>query len=273
MKKLLLSITMVFAVGFINAQIYSASDSVEFSAWTLYDNDGDGVNWNNVDWTGTANPAIDALGEGMTSNSWDGSPLTPDNLMVSPSIDCSTNPTVYLNWAAFAIDPAYPLEKYAVYVVTQAEIATILASGVYPTPVFETTIPVGDTVYNESADVSALAGSQNDVHIIFRHYDVTDQFRMSVDNISFTASMPVGLEEITSEAKVYPNPANSVLNIETTASANSVSIITMDGKVVSTTTMSGLTGSVDVSNLTEGVYFYEVAVDNGDVIRNTFVKK
>ena len=47
----------------------------------------------------------------------------------------------------------------------------------------------------------------------------------------------------------------------------------MDGKVVSTTTMSGLTGSVDVSSLTEGVYFYEVAVENGEVIRNTFVKK
>ncbi|MDG2465494.1 MAG: T9SS type A sorting domain-containing protein, partial [Crocinitomicaceae bacterium] len=116
-------------------------------------------------------------------------------------------------------------------------------------------------------------GSQNNVHIIFRHYDVSDQYIMSVDNVTFTAAMPVGLEEITSEAKVYPNPASSILNIETTASASSVSIITMDGKVVSTTTMSGMTGSVDVSNLTEGVYFYEVATDNGAVIRNTFVKK
>ena len=273
MKKLLLSITMVLAVGFINAQIYSASDSVEFSAWTLYDNDGDGSNWFNFDWTGVTNTAINALGEGMTSESWAGSPLTPDNLMVSPAIDCSTNPTVYLNWVAFAIDPLYPLEKYAVYVVTQSQIAAILASGVYPTPVFETVIPVGALIYNESVDVSAIAGGQNDVHILFRHYDVSDQFKMSVDNISFTASMPVGLEEITSQAKVYPNPASSILNIETTASASSVSIITMDGKVVSTTTMSGLTGSVDVSSLTEGVYFYEVAVENGEVIRNTFVKK
>ena len=62
MKKLLLSITMVLAVGFINAQIYSASDSVEFSAWTLYDNDGDGSNWFNFDWTGVTNTAINALG-------------------------------------------------------------------------------------------------------------------------------------------------------------------------------------------------------------------
>jgi len=273
MKKLLLSITMVLAVGSINAQIYSASDSVEFSAWTLYDNDGDSINWFHSDFTGVPNLPISALGEGMTSESWGGSPLTPDNLMVSPAIDCSTNPTVYLNWVAFAIDPSYPLEKYAVYVVTQSQIAAILASGVYPTPVFETVIPVGDLIYNESVDVSAIAGGQNDVHILFRHYDVSDQFKMSVDNISFTASMPVGLEEITSQAKVYPNPASSILNIETTASASSVSIITMDGKVVSTTTMSGLTGSVDVSSLTEGVYFYEVAVENGEVIRNTFVKK
>jgi hypothetical protein len=273
MKKLLLSITMVLAVGSINAQIYSASDSVEFSAWTLYDNDGDSINWFHTDWTGAPNLPINALGEGMTSESWGGSPLTPDNIMFSPAIDCSTNPTVYLNWVAFAIDPLYCLEKYAVYVVTQAQIATILASGVYPTPVFETVIPLGSTVYNESIDVSTIAGSQNNVHILFRHYDVTDQFWISVDNISFTASMPVGLEEITSQAKVYPNPASSILNIETTASASSVSIITMDGKVVSTTTMSGLTGSVDVSSLTEGVYFYEVAVENGEVIRNTFVKK
>ncbi len=273
MKKLLLSITAVLAVGFINAQIYSATDSVGFSAWTLYDNDGDGENWFHLDWTGSTITEFDALGEGMTSESWNGSPLTPDNLMVSEAIDCSANATVFLNWAAFASDPAYQLEKYAVYVATQTQVATIIATGVYPTPVFETTIQTGGVVNWESVDVSAIAGNQSGVHIVFRHYDVTDQYIMSIDNVEFTASMPVGLDEVSNEAKVYPNPTTSILNIETTAAANTVSIISMDGKVVATADMSGLTGSIDVADLTEGVYFYEVTIADGSVIRNTFVKK
>lgn len=278
MKKFLLSITAVLAVGFINAQIYSASDSVEFSAWTPYDNDGDAVNWFNLDIAATSvtDAAMIAQGETISSASWNGAALTPDNLIASPAIDCSSSGTIFVNWVTFSPEggtSTFFAEKYAVYVATQAQLAAIVATSVYPPAVFEETLAEGGVILGRSIDVSAIAGSQSAVHIVIRHYDCTDQNWISIDDVSVTTQSTSGLEEITTAATVYPNPASDILNIETTNAANSVAIISMDGKVVSTTAISGLNGSVDVSNLTEGVYFYEVAIADGSVIRNTFVKK
>jgi hypothetical protein len=82
-----------------------------------------------------------------------------------------------------------------------------------------------------------------------------------------------GIEENAINVAVYPNPANDVLNINLSANATSVSIIGMDGKVISTEAINANTAAVNVSNLVAGVYFYEIVAENGTVVRNTFVKK
>jgi hypothetical protein len=82
-----------------------------------------------------------------------------------------------------------------------------------------------------------------------------------------------GIEENSMEVSVYPNPATDVLNIQLTENASSVSILGMDGKVVSTQVVNANTATVNVSNLVSGVYFYEVVAENGTIVRNTFVKK
>jgi len=71
---------------------------------------------------------------------------------------------------------------------------------------------------------------------------------------------------------VYPNPASDVLNINASVEVSTVSIIGLDGKVISTTNGNGTSVSVNVADLTSGVYLYEVATANG-VTRDTFVKK
>jgi hypothetical protein len=64
-----------------------------------------------------------------------------------------------------------------------------------------------------------------------------------------------------------------VLNIKLNTNATSVSVIGMDGKVISTEFTNAKTVSVNVSNLVAGVYFYEIVSENGEVVRNSFVKK
>lgn len=83
----------------------------------------------------------------------------------------------------------------------------------------------------------------------------------------------LGVDENAITTSVYPNPANDVLNINLSANATSVSIIGMDGKVISTEAINANTAAVNVSNLVAGVYFYEIVAENGTVVRNTFVKK
>jgi hypothetical protein len=94
---------------------------------------------------------------------------------------------------------------------------------------------------------------------------------LSVDN--FLISGFAGVTKIDFEAKAYPNPTNDVLNIELTENVNSVSIIGMDGKVISNNVINSQVGNIDVSRLNSGMYFYEAISENGEVIRNSFVKE
>lgn len=82
-----------------------------------------------------------------------------------------------------------------------------------------------------------------------------------------------GVTENSIEVSVYPNPANDVLNFNLKGEANSITIITLDGKVVATQSVNGATASVNVANLATGAYIYEVSAADGSVIRDTFVKK
>ena len=74
-------------------------------------------------------------------------------------------------------------------------------------------------------------------------------------------------------ANVYPNPANDVLNVNVSGTAERVSILSLDGKVIATQEMNGTKATVNVANLTAGAYFYEVVAADGSVVRNTFMKK
>jgi hypothetical protein len=87
-----------------------------------------------------------------------------------------------------------------------------------------------------------------------------------LDNISLSSTSDV-IELSKNEVNVYPNPANDILNISASGEVSRVIISTLDGKVMKTSTES----SVDVSDLTSGMYIYQVTV-NGEVSTGNFVK-
>jgi len=82
--------------------------------------------------------------------------------------------------------------------------------------------------------------------------------------VNFTA----GLNENVIDAVVYPNPANNVLNIQAKEDLSSITVTTMDGKVVATST----TSSVNVAELSSGIYMYEAVTVSGKVARGNFAK-
>lgn len=88
-----------------------------------------------------------------------------------------------------------------------------------------------------------------------------------------TLTSSASIAEITLTSNVYPNPTADVLNINTNTEAASVSVISMDGKVIATQEMNGTSTAVNVAGLNAGAYFYEVKTADGSVVRNTFMKK
>lgn len=67
----------------------------------------------------------------------------------------------------------------------------------------------------------------------------------------------------------FPNPANDVLNISSEEGVESVTVLSLNGKIISTTKG----GAVDVSGLTPGVYLYSAKTLTGGVALNKFVKQ
>jgi hypothetical protein len=144
-------------------------------------------------------------------------------------------------------------------------VATLVAA----TPVYTETIAAAGLL-GRYVDISSVA-NMNNVYVAFRHHNCTDKFAFIIDDVKITNV--AGIEENSMEVSVYPNPATDVLNIQLTENASSVSVLGMDGKVISTQVVNENSTTVNVSNLVSGVYFYEVVAENGTIVRNTFVKK
>lgn len=95
----------------------------------------------------------------------------------------------------------------------------------------------------------------------------------SSNEITLTSPDIGGISDNVISVTAYPNPAADMLTVSMSENASSVSVISMDGKVVATQEVNGTEATINVSSLNSGVYFYEVATENGNIVRKSFVKK
>ena len=148
--------------------------------WTIRDDDGDGYNW---EWMDASDSDYNVY-EGthcMASASYQnsafggGTALNPDNWLISPAFTAGSTVTF---WYA-GQDPNYAAEPFGVYVIangtTSAELGHFTASNTYQ---------------QGSVDISAYAGQP--VQVAFRHYNITDMFRLNLDlvEVSGGGSIP-----------------------------------------------------------------------------------
>lgn len=275
MKKILLSIAAIAALTSTQAQIYTANDATALGAWTFVDIDGDTYNFSMQDLTSGGSP-LASQGATLLSNSWvsagGGTALTPNNIAVSPVINCSAALEVTLDFKAGSIETTasgWYEEHYAVYVVTNT---AALIMGTFPTPVLETTLTAGEVMQPQSLDITAVAAGQATVYVVIRHFNCTDENFIVFDDFVVTGQF-ASVDENQIEMSVFPNPTTETLNFTMNAVAESISIYSVDGQLVSNELINATTASIDVTGLTEGVYFYEVTTTEGLKSRSTFVKK
>ena len=134
--------------------------------WTIRDDDGDGFNWEWIE----SDTGYYEIYEGthcMSSVSYDNdtnTALTPDNWLISPEFVAGNTVTFWY----VGQDPDYAAEPFGVYVIangtTSAELGHFTASNTYQ---------------QGSVDISAYAGQT--VQVAFRHYGITDMFRLNLD--------------------------------------------------------------------------------------------
>jgi len=88
--------------------------------------------------------------------------------------------------------------------------------------------------------------------------------------VKFSSTVGIKNFEIESKLTIYPNPASNKLFIDTKLELNETIIIDIAGKVIVTTKQS--TKLVNVTNLSDGIYFIKLITDKG-VITKKFVKQ
>ncbi|MDO4567880.1 MAG: choice-of-anchor J domain-containing protein [Clostridia bacterium] len=179
-----------------------------YCGWSAIDADGDGLTF---EWTrdyenylfghsvsadGTANMSSASYYEPY------GSPLTPDNYLVSPAITLGANNTeVVMRFMARSQDAEANREHFQLLISEDPQ-------------VFEDVLYEGDTVHewvSYYADISEYIGKT--VYIAFRHFDTTDMFYLNIDMLELLADGTVTVAET---LPVYnDSPAlGAALNIE-----------------------------------------------------------
>ena len=143
--------------------------------WTIRDDDGDGYNWEWMDASASGYNVYEGT-HCMASASFQNNPfgggtaLNPDNWLISPAFTAGSTVTF---WYA-GQDPNYSAEPFGVYVIangtTSDELGHFTASNTYQ---------------QGSVDISAYAGQP--VQVAFRHYGVTDMFRLNLDLVEAEA--------------------------------------------------------------------------------------
>lgn len=260
MKKLLLSFTLLASFSaFSQVEIFS-EDFVQTNAlesWTLIDADGDGNNWIRAQFTTGPNAGVNV----MRSFSWSDAPLTPDNYAYAPAIDLTNYENVTLSWKHMAVDPDWDAEKYNVYVTTDpTEAAATPAAIVHQ----QATMAGINTLTTVTVDISEFAGQV--VYIGFRHFDVTDEFSLEIDDVLVTGDALSTNDFFSKNFAVYPNPANDVINLQSNSSLtiDTVALTDINGRTVATMNANGVSNTtMNIANLSAGVYILNVNSNDG----------
>lgn len=75
----------------------------------------------------------------------------------------------------------------------------------------------------------------------------------------------LSVNELSSKVMVYPNPANGSVRVEAGNGIESVNVYNVLGTLVETVNANGKTVNVNLSDYSDGVYFFSIRQNNGTV--------
>ena len=266
MKKFLLPCFLALGLS-ASAQTYFSDDfnDQDVSDWTRIDSDGDAKNWADL-FTVNDDAGNPVTPVSLISRSWQGAALTPDNWIVSPAINLTAaTGQLNLNWKVQCAAAAWDNENYSVYVALASDIATLGASPVTFTEVYNDPANAG-TQYSRTLDVSSFAGQT--IYVAFRHHNVTDMDFISIDDVVVKAP-----DTVAPTCTTLTAPANSATGVATSSTALSWAAaagadsydIYLDTNATPTTLVGNAAGTnytVTTTLLSNTTYYWSVVPKN-----------
>jgi len=293
MKKLLLSLCLAGSLG-MNAQTTIFEDSFEtytdfaitgVGAWTLTDvdqrptygftgvtfaNSGVAKSFQVFNATTTVAPLTPSDNADWTARTGNKhmvcfaavpNAAQPSNndYLISPAITLGAEGNLLSFWAK-SCDATYGDEEFTVLISTTGTAVDDFAD--LP-DMFGLLTPNDKTFYEYTANLDEYAGQQ--VYIAIQCTSA-DQFGFAVDDFKVTATT-LGVKDLFSKNfTVYPNPANTVINInsQNNNGLNEIEITDINGRTVKTANGKGvLQTQVNIADLSAGAYFLKITTDQG----------
>lgn len=225
---------------------FESSDNM--GCWSFINSDGDKYNWDMSTWSGSqyVHSGNGAIGSASYINNIGA--LTPDQWMITPQLIIPQS-GAKLTYYVGGVGEMYG-DKYSIYVSTGGNQASDFLAN---QPV-STETPTSAEFTLKTVNLSAYAGQT--IRIGFRHYDCTDGYWLIFDDISVTDN--AGINSADQNISIYPNPTSNEVTVAV-ENLKDITVMDVTGRVVMTTTNS----TVNMSNLSQGVYMFRVATANG----------
>ena len=134
--------------------------------WTSVDSDGDGYDWYHL--YGVSGLKTHSGTGHVTSASYNGNALNPDNWLISPEVKLDGE----LSFWACGQDPSYAAEVFCVYASTDGQNWEPLTDDITAT----------GEMTQYTFDLTGYEGAQG--YVAIRHYNCYDKFRLNVDDIA-----------------------------------------------------------------------------------------
>ncbi|RLA10766.1 MAG: hypothetical protein DRQ60_10795, partial [Gammaproteobacteria bacterium] len=164
-------------------------DFEDATGWVILDGDGDGNNWGIFADQGWSPHQYS--GNWAGSYSYNGSPLFPNNYLISPQFTIPANVTsATVNYIIGSADEStYYKEHYSAYFTTdKSSEASILAGTALES---DREIPANGTEVRNH-DLISLAGQTG--YFVVRHHNVTDEFILGLDTVSIDVAIESGIQ-------------------------------------------------------------------------------
>ncbi len=143
-----------------------------------------------------------------------------------------------------------------------------LPTGDFSNPVFSSSAGTDTTLtftYKQLADAFSanlpIGGSLTLIWTVSADNGNQVEWAQDTYTITFERDIIDGIKEASNVARIYPNPANQVLTVEMHEAANRIELTDLSGKVVRSLDKPAATESIDLSGLSNGVYFIRISLN------------
>ncbi len=264
MKKIIFSIFFAGSTVSTFSQVEIINEDFQSGIptnWTIVNHDSNtpvDAAYTNA-WIATTDPA-NSLDTVASSTSYFNPIGTANRWLITPPLSLGAFGN-FVSWKAKSHDASYPDDYLVLVSTTDNQIASFQDTiGYVQQENFEWTF--------RKVNLTEQGYLSPNIYIAF--VDVAyDGYRLYMDSIIVTKEDPVSVQELNqTQFEIFPNPVSSHLTIKSQFPITAVRVYSTTGQLL----LEEKTSGINVSNLTEGVYYIEVT-SNGFTTTKQFIKE